>query len=197
MSTSTNTTNKSILSRIMIDVATCRKTVLTVVNTTTTVTVSCPQHRMGMQKKEHLIQVYTANINSTMEYAGFCWMASAGKAHLERLERTLNKIIRKITGQYMATTTEAMRFQCGLPSLQTQMNRIVMKTAEKAVTLPKHHPRRLAFEHQQPPRIKKPLWRSKSTDMRFLFLNMENRTEISHFKYPSWTDAPCWKSAQP
>ena len=44
----------------------------------------------------------------------------------------MNKALRRITGKYMATPTEALRLECGLPSLVTQINRLEMKAAEKA-----------------------------------------------------------------
>ena len=79
-------------------------------------------------KKEYLIRIYTAFVNSAAEYGGFAWMPSAAKSHIERLEKAQNKALRLVTGQYMATPVEALCQECGLPNLSTQINRLIMKS---------------------------------------------------------------------
>ena len=101
------------------------------------------------------------------------------------------KTLRRITGKYMATPTEALRLECGLPSLGTQINRLVMKAAEKAARLPEEHPRKIAYEKKQPPRLKKSSWRAKTNELRFFIPNMDDRAPMEYFEYPPWTDAPC------
>ena len=142
-------------------------------------------------RKENLVQIYSAYINSAIEYSGFAWLSSVAKTHRERLEVAANKAIRLVTGQYLATPVEALRLECGLPSFGTQVTRMIAKAAEKAHRLPADHPRRLAFENDQAPRIKKSTWRSKAKELNFQLTNMENRAPIEHYKFHPWTDAPC------
>ena len=100
----------------------------------------------GSWKKEYLIRIFTAFVNSAAEYGGFAGMPSAAKSHIERLEKAQNKALRLVTGQYMETPVVALRKECGLLNVSTQINRLIMKSSEKAIRLTEDHPRRIALE---------------------------------------------------
>ena len=82
-------------------------------------------------RKENLIQIYSAHINSAIGYSGFTWLASTAKTHRERLERPINKVLRCITGQNLATLREALRLECNIPSLETQTSMKWQKQQKK------------------------------------------------------------------
>ena len=63
--------------------------------------------------------------------AGFAWLSSVARSHRDRLERAANRTIRCITGQYLATPSEALRLECNLPSMDTQIARLLAKATEK------------------------------------------------------------------
>ena len=48
-------------------------------------------------------------------------MPGAEESHIARLERAQNEALRLITGEYAATPTEALRKECGLISLRTEI----------------------------------------------------------------------------
>ena len=84
-----------------------------------------------------------------------------------------------------------MRLECNLPRLDTQITKLKAKATEKAHRLPDDHLRKLAFENNQQPRMKKSNWRTKSQQLPFQLTSMERRVPLEHFKFPPWNDAPC------
>ena len=143
-------------------------------------------------RKEKLIQIFSAHATSTSEYAGFAWMPSAAPTHLSRLERSQNKLLRTITGQYKASPVEALRLECGLPSFKTTVDRLTLKAAEKAIRLPAEHPRRLAQDGNVGNRCKTLLnWRTEAHNLSSkLPRDITPRTDISHYPAPPWINAP-------
>ena len=144
-------------------------------------------------RKEKLIQIFSAHATSTSEYAGFAWMPSAAPTHLSRLERSQNKLLRTITGQYKASPVEALRLECGLPSFKTTVDRLTLKAAEKAIRLPAEHPRRLALEDGNVGNRCKTLlnWRTEAHNLSSkLPRDITPRTDISHYPAPPWINAP-------
>ena len=141
-------------------------------------------------KKEKLIQIFTAHCTSTMQYASFAWSPSTAPTHLGRLQRAENKLLRAVTGQYMATPVEALRLECGLPDFKTSMDRMVVKAAEKAIRLDEEHPRRLALEGSTNHTRKQPNWRAQAHKLSAnLPRNIVPRTNIDYFPTPPWITA--------
>ena len=59
-------------------------------------------------KKQYLVRIYSAFIDSKWKYAGFVWLACAAKSHILRLERAQNRALRLMTGQHLATPVETL-----------------------------------------------------------------------------------------
>ena len=142
-------------------------------------------------RKEDLLKIYTGHVSSVSDYAGFSWIPSTAKSHLERLERAQNKALRLVTGQYRSTRVEALRAECGLPSMKVHMDRLIVKSREKAIRLPEDHPRRLAAEGDTTHRRKQTNWRAKSLQLsRILPQELDNRVNLEYFPEKPWISAP-------
>ena len=143
-------------------------------------------------RKQYLVRLYTAFIDSIWKYAGFAWLASAAKSHILRLERAQNRALRMVTGQHMATPVEALRQECGLPGIDTEIKRILAKSAEKAVRLTDDHPRKIAFSSGVRQTIKRKNWRAEATRLQQLLpQEITPRVDIRNYDTEPWLEAKC------
>ena len=141
-------------------------------------------------KKEYLVRLYTALIDSIPKYAGFAWLPCAKKSHVARVAIAQNKALRRVTGQYMATPVEALRLECGLPGLDTEIKRLVALSAEKAVRLPADHPRSLAYHAPGRSRLKRDDWRKVAKDLQNrLPAELQPRVDLQLFAVKPWVEA--------
>ena len=127
-------------------------------------------------KKQLLVQMFSALIQSTSLYAGFAWMPCAAKSNLQKLNIALNRSLRMVTGQLLATPVEAQRLECGLSSLETEMNRLIVRAAEKA--------RRLDFEATTTSRMDREKWRKVANHLgRQLPQDIQPSADIQYYQF--------------
>ena len=145
-------------------------------------------------RKEYLKQLYSSFIHSISTYASFAWWPSTAKTNREKIERAQNKALRLVTGQHKATPKEALRLECGFPSLKTEQQRTIAKSAEKAERLPQDHPRSIAYSGNIRKRLKQDNWRDTSKSfIDMLPAPLKNRVPIHQFTSKPWMEAPCMK----
>ena len=109
-------------------------------------TIACLSHSTWGWRKEYLQRIYSANIKSIINYAGFAWQSCLSDTQIKNLERLQYRAIRAVTGQSMSTPCEALPLEIGEQSLRTEFKRNAVIATEKALRLPSDHPRRIAFE---------------------------------------------------
>ena len=109
-------------------------------------TIACLSHSTWGWRKEYLQRIYSANIKSIINYAGFAWQSCLSDTQIKTLERLQYRAIRAVTGQSMSTPCEALPLEIGDQSLRTEFKRNAAIATEKALRLPSDHPRRIAFE---------------------------------------------------
>ena len=85
----------------------------------------------------------------------------AAESYIARLEWAQNIALPLITVQYAATPLEALRKECALISLPTELKRLVAKASKNAVRLPEDHPRRISFSGPVGKRINRDNWSNK------------------------------------
>ena len=89
-------------------------------------------------------------IRSKMFYAAAAWMPYLSDSRLSDLNRFQNKVMRTMTGQLSSSPIEAVRAECGVPSMRTCADRACLLSVEKARRMPADHPRRVALESAVP-----------------------------------------------
>ena len=82
--------------------------------------------------KQHLIQLYISYQRTKLDYSGPGWQPWLSDSAIENLERCQNKALRVITGQLKSSPCEALRYETGVSSYATRIERITLKSREKA-----------------------------------------------------------------
>ena len=145
-------------------------------------------------RKEYLTQLYSAFIHSISTYASFAWWPCIAKTNRKKIERAQNKALQLMTGQYKATPTEALWLECGLPSLKTEKQLTIAKSAEKAERLQQDHPRSIGYSGNTKKCLKRDNWRATSKSfIDVLPAPLNNRVPIGHFTSNPWMEASCIK----
>jgi ribonuclease HI len=109
------------------------------------------------------------------------------------LDRAQNKALRLITGQFKDTPLEALRYEAGVCSYQTHMDRNILKSREKALRLPAIHPRRVAREESVTKRLeRRHTWCSKADEIakRLDIRDLSPRKQMSFHTLAPWLDKP-------
>ena len=103
--------------------------------------LSCLASRAWGWRKRSLRRVFITCQRSILDYAAPAWQPSLSPSQFEHLERTQNRSLRAITGQYANTSVELLRLEAGVPSYRTHSNRLIASAYEKGKRLPTAHPR--------------------------------------------------------
>jgi ribonuclease HI len=159
--------------------------------------LSALSHSKWGWRKQYLVKIYHSVVKSKLGYSGAAWQGNIAECHIQSLERTQNRALRLITGQFKDTPLEALRAEAGVPSYRTHMERNLLISREKALRLDADHPRRRAFDESIPKRIglandTKHSWRSK-TDQLMAKHGLEeilstSREPLSYFELAPWLD---------
>ena len=138
--------------------------------------------------KEHLRQLYFSFMRSKLDYGGPGWQPWLSDLNISLLERTQNKALRVITGQLQNSPVEALRYESGIPSYSTQIDRNTLKSVELAKRLPPNHPRHIAFTSAIPPKNNRSSWARKGKELSDNFLppEAESREPIQLISNPPW-----------
>ena len=103
--------------------------------------LTCLASRAWGWRKRSLRSVFITCQRSILDYAAPAWQPSLSPSQFEHLERTQNRSLRAITGQYANTSVELLRLEAGVPSYRTHSNRLIASAFEKGKRLPTAHPR--------------------------------------------------------
>lgn len=158
--------------------------------------LSALSHSSWGWRKQHLTKIFHGLIKSKLGYAAASWQGNIAECHKLSLERTQNRALRLITGQFKDTPLEALRAEAGVPSYRTHMERNLLISKEKALRLDDQHPRRCAFEESIPKRPglndnSKHNWRSKTdqlTAKHQLDILSTSRKPLRYFELAPWLD---------
>ena len=125
-------------------------------------------------RKQYLTTVYQCIVKSKMDYSGPAWQGNIAETHTKALERTQNKALRIITGQFKDTPVQALRAETGIPSFRTHMERNLLISREKALRLDEAHPRRCAYTNSVPKRL------GMKNDTRHSWYSMTNKLSAKY-----------------
>ena len=147
-------------------------------------------------RKQYLITIYHSMVKSKMDYSGPAWQGNIAESHQRSLERTQNRALRLITGQFKDTPVEALLAETGIPSFKTHMKRNLLISKEKAMRLDESHPRRRAYDESVPKRLglkndTKHNWHSTTQKLSSTY-NLElletSRQPLNFFVVAPWLD---------
>ena len=116
-------------------------------------------------RKEQLKVVYDTFLKSKLNYAGAAWQPFLADSNMDVLEVIQRKAIRKITGQYMSTNTDALLLEANMQSCKTTCERACLRSVEKAKRLPTTHPLRKALDSAIAPKNDHRSWYSMGMDL--------------------------------
>ena len=147
-------------------------------------------------RKQYLVRVYRCMIMSKMDYAGPAWQGNIADCHKLTLERSQNRALRLITGQFADSPLESLRAETGIPSFDTHIKRNLLISKEKALRLDDSHPRRRAAEDSIPKRVgltnnSKHSWASitdQLTSSYNLGILATSRKPLTYFPLAPWLD---------
>ena len=165
-------------------------------NVTTSAAAACRMlnalsHSEWGWRKEHLRSVYDTFIKSKMDYSGPAWQPNLAATHIHKLERTQNKALRLITGQFADSPLVAVRLEAGVVSYETQMKQNILRSREKALRLPDSHPRRRAYDESVPQRLKRHSWRSLGDQLarEYQIDDESPRKPLKYHQFAPWENA--------
>ena len=144
-------------------------------------------------KSDCLRKIFFSHVRSKYDYAGPAWQAQLSDSGVQVLERTQNRALRYITGQYKATRVETLRKQAGVTSVKTNILRNTVKAYEKALRCPPDHPRYLAATGTVAKRLVRQSWRTLAEGT-LTSLNLTPiltpRAPLDLFHTAPWEDGP-------
>ena len=155
-------------------------------------TLAALGHTTWGWRKQHLNKVYHSIIKSRLDYAGPAWQANLADCNRLSLDRAQNKALRLISGQFKDSPLPALRFETGIPSYQTHMDRNILKSREKALRLPEEHPRRVAREESVIKRLDRHTWCSKADEIagKLDIKDLSPRKPLSFHTLAPWQNKP-------
>ena len=77
-----------------------------------------------------------AFVRSKLHYAAPSWQPWISPTNVGVLDCVQNRVLRLITGQMAGSPTDALRLEAGVWSYQTHVNRVCLRSAEKALHIP-------------------------------------------------------------
>jgi len=141
--------------------------------------------------RAELMKLYSAFVRSKMDYAASSWQPWLSPSNVEVLDRVQNRALRLITGQMQSSPVDALRLESGVPSYHTHVDRVCMRSAEKALRMPDDHPLNTVVQNAIPAKNKRQSWKTQ-TDRLLARVPTEARTRqpISFFGSDPWDDPP-------
>jgi ribonuclease HI len=141
--------------------------------------------------RAELHKLYSAFIRSKLDYAAPSWQPWLSPTNVGVLDRVQNRALRLITGQMAGSPTDALRLEAGVSSYQTHVDRVCLRSAEKALRMPADHPLHSVYHDAIPAKNNRQSWKTQ-TD-RFLARvprEARFREPISFFGRAPWEDPP-------
>ncbi len=113
-------------------------------------------------RKPDLRKVFLSHIGSLIHYAGSGWQPWLSASRVRDLQRLQNRALRLITTQAASSPEEALHAESRILPVQQTIRAALLRSREKALRLPRDHPRRVAFEGSCPQRLKRRGARAKA-----------------------------------
>ena len=94
--------------------------------------------------RRNLVRVFLGFIRPLLDYCAAGWQPWLAASNFAVLERAQNRALRWVTGQCRTTPTEALTLEASVPQYRTVSRRLCVVAYERAMRLPRDHPRRIA-----------------------------------------------------
>ena len=138
-------------------------------------------------RKRDLMKIYQTFIRSKLDYAAAAWQPWLSHSSVRELEVVQNQALRMVTGHMAKAPTDATRLETGVPDYWTIVDRLCVKSVEKAMRLPTDHPRYEAWEGAVIPKNQRPSWKLKCDALlKKMPVEAQNRCQIDMYACPPW-----------
>ena len=97
-------------------------------------------------KRDTLKCIYLSSIRSILDYAAPAWQPWLSKTNIALLDRTQNKSLHLISGQYVASPTGSLNLETGVSTYATIVKQRCIMAQEQGLRLGDDHPKHLAFK---------------------------------------------------
>jgi len=113
-------------------------------------------------QRDDLKKLYFSLPKSKMDYAAAGWQPWLSDTNIELLDRVQNQAIRLITGQMKSSPVDSLRFEAGLDPYSAHVERMCLRSSEKALRKPKDHPLRETAELAVKPKGNRRSWKART-----------------------------------
>jgi ribonuclease HI len=138
-------------------------------------------------RKRDLMKIYQTFIRSKLDYAAAAWQPWLSHSSIRELDVVQNQALRMISGHMAKAPTDATRLETGVPDYWTTVDRVCVKSVEKAMRLPADHPRYETWIGAVPPKNERLGWKSKGDALLMKMpTEAQNRRPIDMYACPPW-----------
>jgi len=116
-------------------------------------------------QRDHLKKLYFSLPKSKMDYAAAGWQPWLSDTNIDLLDRVQNQAIRLITGQMKSSPVDSLRFESGIDPYPTHVERMCLRSAEKALRMPVDHPLRETAELAVKPKGNRRSWKARTDEL--------------------------------
>ena len=140
-------------------------------------------------KREDLKKLYSSLARGKLDYAAEGWQPWLSDSNICALDRIQNKAIRLITGQMKSSPVDALRLESGIPPYSAHVERMCLRSAEKAIRMPEDHPLRETATNAVPAKGSRRSWKAQ-TDRLIARVPepARNRKPTRWFVRPPWKE---------
>lgn len=136
--------------------------------------------------KPQLTRIYQAAVAPIVKYACAGWSPWLSITSVAAIERSQNRCLRRVTGQYATTRIEVLRCETGIPSLKTVFSQEVLISMERSIRVQEGNPRGLLPVENVRHRTKRNSWRKEAVRLR----HAAGLDALPVEKFPPVTAAP-------
>ena len=138
-------------------------------------------------RRDDLRKLFSSLVRGKLDYAAPGWQGWLSDSSIEAMDRVQNRGIRLITGQMKSSPVDALRLEAGFPPYATHIERMCLRSAEKASRVPEDHPIFLAATKAVPPKGDRRSWKSRADELLpRVPVEARNRKPIRWFTRPPW-----------
>ena len=140
-------------------------------------------------RKQDLRRIYLAHVRSILNFASSSWQPWLSNTQVNKLEVVQNKYLRIITGQTRSSPLEALRAESNIPSIKSEIAANGLRSREKALRLPKDHPRFLAATDESVQRLKRWGWKKNTVEYMTRYMTElvnQERKPLTFFDTRPW-----------
>ena len=136
-------------------------------------------------RKSDLKKVFLSHIGSLIHYAGSGWQPWLSASRVRDLQMLQNRALRIITTQAASSPEEALHAETRILPVAQTIRAALLRSREKALRLPRDHPRRVAFEGSCPQRLKRRGARAKALEWGAPY-DAFPRSPLNTYNVPPW-----------